>query len=114
MGQCVVSRCQWHRLAVCMLAGWGDRMGGELPKEKNKKKQKENIHHQRNLDQIHLVPLIFKNALNEITRIPFLQAVRLCDTPKILLQAAAKPGLGGSRMLGALEKTPPPPLFAVD
>lgn len=40
MGQCVVGRRQWHRLAVCMLAGWGDRMGGELTKEKNKKKQK--------------------------------------------------------------------------
>lgn len=32
VGQRVVGGRQWHRLAVCMLAGWGDRMGGELPR----------------------------------------------------------------------------------
>lgn len=67
VGQRVVGRGQWHRLAVSMLAGWGDRMGGELPREKSRKEQKQIIHCQRNLNQIYLILLIFKNIPSEIT-----------------------------------------------
>lgn len=55
VGQRVIGRCQRHRLAVRMLARWSDRMGGKLPREKNKKEQDQNLHHQRNLDQINLI-----------------------------------------------------------
>lgn len=73
VGQCVVGGRQWHQLAVCVLAGWGDRMGGELPREKSKKGQKKNIDHQRNFNQIHLILLLFKNKPSEITsRLSFL------------------------------------------
>lgn len=36
VGQRVVGRRQWHRLAVRMLAGWSDRMRGELLRKKRK------------------------------------------------------------------------------
>lgn len=37
VGQRVVGRRQGHRLAVRVLAGWGDRMGGELRGEESAK-----------------------------------------------------------------------------